>query len=96
MPVRLRGDVFHASGCLFRAVACLVQVLFALNRRYFLNEKGAVAAVDTFPLRPDGFSRIVSRVLAHPGHSQSALGASIEELESLVQSVRELAEPEAS
>jgi hypothetical protein len=38
-----RGDLAYVSGCLFRAVACLVQVLFAVNGRWFVNEKGSVA-----------------------------------------------------
>jgi hypothetical protein len=39
-----RGDQTYISGCAFRALACAAQVLFALNRRYLINEKGALAA----------------------------------------------------
>jgi hypothetical protein len=38
-----RGDTFYVSGCLFRCAACVVQAVFAVNGRYFLNEKGSVA-----------------------------------------------------
>lgn len=85
-----RGDVFHVTGCLFRCVACLVQVLFALNEQYFVNEKGSVQAVDTFELRPEGFGEIVSAVLAQPGTSADELLTSIRRLEELVQAVRQL------
>ncbi len=38
----MRGDVLHVTGGLFRCGACLVQVVYALNERYCINEKGAV------------------------------------------------------
>jgi len=48
-----RNDVTYAAGCCFRAVACMLQVLFALNQEYWLNEKGALLIADKFPLRPE-------------------------------------------
>jgi hypothetical protein len=58
------GDVSYLAGCAFRAVASLCQVLFALNGKWLLNEKGAVAAVDGFALKPADFSRRVTRIYA--------------------------------
>jgi hypothetical protein len=71
-------------------VACLVQVLFALNERYFVNEKGSVKAASTFPLRPDQFEETVSSVLAEPGRDPARLRASVRRLEELVQTTREM------
>ena len=85
-----RGDNFYVSGCLFRCVACLVQVLFALNKRYFVNEKGSVKATSSFPLRPDEFEETVSSVLAAPGEDPAQLRASVRRLEELVQTAREM------
>jgi predicted nucleotidyltransferase len=85
-----RSDIFYVSGCLFRCVACLVQVLFALNERYFVNEKGSVKATSTFPLRPDEFEETVSSVLAEPGRDPARLRASVRRLEELVQTTREM------
>ena len=34
-----RGDAEYVAGCCFRSAACLMQTLFALNRRYLLNER---------------------------------------------------------
>jgi hypothetical protein len=65
-------------------------VLFALNERYFMNEKGAVRIVSTFPLRPDGFEAVVADVLGQPGKSAVQLGRSIEQLDRLVEAVRDL------
>jgi predicted nucleotidyltransferase len=79
-----RGDSAYAAGCLFRCVACLVQVLYALNEQYFLNEKGSVAAVDTFPDHPPDFSVSVARALAQPA------AAGVAQLERLVQDSRQL------
>jgi len=47
-----RADVSYVAGCLFRAVSCLLQALFALNECYWMNEKGAVALADAFLLAP--------------------------------------------
>jgi hypothetical protein len=45
-----KGDQSYIAGCAFRALACAAQVLFALNRRYLINEKGALAAAARLPL----------------------------------------------
>lgn len=55
-----RGDAPYVAGSLCRCAARLVQALFPLNERYFVNEKGSVAAIDSFPLRPEGFGEIAS------------------------------------
>ncbi|BBK33889.1 nucleotidyltransferase-like protein [Stella humosa] len=47
-----RGDLVHVVGCGYRAVACLAQVLFALEGRYLINEKGAVAEAAGFRYSP--------------------------------------------
>ncbi|HEX2181553.1 MAG TPA: nucleotidyltransferase domain-containing protein [Rubrobacteraceae bacterium] len=90
-----RGDIFYVGGCLFRCAACLVQVLFALNERYFVNEKGSVKVAGSFPLRPEGFDVTVSCVLAEPGREPARLRESVREFDQLVQATRELAGPES-
>jgi hypothetical protein len=77
-----RGDVSYLAGCAFRAVASLCQVLFALNGKWLLNEKGAVAAVDGFALKPADFSRRVARIYADLGAGSHAAG--LDHLEALV------------
>ena len=85
-----RSDVFYVVGCLFRCVACLVQVLFALNERYFLNEKGSAQAVDAFAYRPEGFGEAVTAVLAQPGDTAAKLRASLQRMENLRKEVQNL------
>ena len=87
-----RGDVPYVAGCLFQSAMCLVLVLYALNERYFLNEKGSVAEASRFSLAPDGFAAIVRSVLAEPGADSAALLGSIRRLEELREVVANLCE----
>ncbi|WP_373538730.1 nucleotidyltransferase domain-containing protein [Chamaesiphon sp.] len=59
-----REDVAYAAGCCFRSVACMNQVLFALNEEYLLNEKGAVAVANSFRLCPRDYQQRVELVFA--------------------------------
>ena len=83
-----RGDIAYVSGCLFRAVACLVQVLFALEERWFVNEKGAVAEADGFTAAPPGFAARVGAVLAGLDPGPATLAAALEEMAALTAAVR--------
>jgi predicted nucleotidyltransferase len=85
-----RGDVLHVAGSLFRSAACLVQVLFAVNRRYFASEKRALAVTDAFRLCPPRFSSRVKRILSGPGTRPSQLESSREQMAALVREVRNL------
>jgi predicted nucleotidyltransferase len=83
-----RGDVSYLAGCVFRAVACLCQTLFALNGVYLLNEKGAVAAVDGMVHRPGRFSERVEEVYADLGSGGHA--SALDRLQSLIDDTRVL------
>jgi predicted nucleotidyltransferase len=73
-----RFDVPYLSACFFRTTACLLQVLFALNQTYWLNEKGALAIADLFPISPHRFKdriEFVYRALAvSPMQADEAFG----------------------
>ena len=60
----IRGDVAYAAGCCFRSVACMNQVLFALNQEYLLNEKGAVAIANSFAFSPQNYQQRVESAFA--------------------------------
>lgn len=49
-----KGDFHYAEGSLFRTVCAWVQVLYALNNRYLMNEKGALRRVRELERRPEG------------------------------------------
>ncbi|WP_437286090.1 nucleotidyltransferase domain-containing protein [Sorangium sp. So ce406] len=85
-----RGDVLYVSGCLFRAAACLVQALFALNERYLSNEKGAVQRTRALPRCPERFADRVEAALAAPGQGAEALLGSLGRMEALARETRDL------
>lgn len=86
-----RGDVLHVAGSLFACAMALVEVLFALNRRWLTNEKGALEALVALPLRPPGSADEIRRVLAAPGATPEALLASLTSFEALTAETLELA-----
>lgn len=47
-----RGDVNYTMGSVFRAVCSWVEVLYSLNNRYLMNEKGALNWVNGLNLKP--------------------------------------------
>jgi predicted nucleotidyltransferase len=85
-----RADVYYVAGCLFRAIGCLVQVLFALNRRYFVNEKGSLRELDSFALKPANFAAQASSIFSAIGETPQAALERIEQSRVLVQAVNDL------
>jgi Domain of unknown function (DUF4037)/Nucleotidyltransferase domain len=82
------SDVYGTAACLTRAVNQLILVLFALNRRYPVNDKTALAEVAEFESAPREFGPRVQEALA-------GLGASAAELAAAVDAVVRLAEETA-
>ena len=72
-----RSDTYGTAACLSRAVNELVQALFALNRRYLINEKTALAEVAEFELAPRQFGPRAQKTLAHLGTSAAELGHAV-------------------
>ncbi|SDF37939.1 protein of unknown function [Lentzea fradiae] len=64
-----RGDVAYVTGCVFRAVSCLTQVVFAAERRYLTNEKGSVALADGFGAAPERYAERVAEAMSLVGRS---------------------------
>ena len=85
-----RGDVVQVVGYLYRAVAVMVQALFALNERYCINEKGASAQVETFPLHLPQFQARIAALLGAPGTTPDALTISVVTMRHLLTSVHAL------
>ncbi|MCC5632533.1 nucleotidyltransferase domain-containing protein [Nostoc sphaeroides CHAB 2801] len=78
-----RDDVVYAAGCCFRSVACMNQVLFALNEDYLLNEKGAVAIGAKFPICPIDYQRRVEQAFALLAASSKSITEAIAILETI-------------
>jgi predicted nucleotidyltransferase len=87
-----RGDVMYVAGCLFRAAGFMTLVLYALNREFFLNEKGAFAESRRFAIKPARFHDSVAKILGNVGHTPAELSASVEGFQNIAQEMRALAE----
>jgi len=91
-----RADVMYVAGCLFRAAGFMTLVLYALNRRFFLNEKGAFAESQRFAIIPARFHDTAASVLGSIGATSAELSASVDSFQSLVAKLSQLAtSPEA-
>lgn len=48
----LRGDINYAAGSFFRTVCSWLEVVYALNSHYLMNEKGALSNLDRVSVKP--------------------------------------------
>jgi hypothetical protein len=85
-----RKDVTYAAGCCFRSAACILQVLFALNQEYWLNEKGALLIADKFPLRPNRLKERVEEAFAILSADGQSIAKAIDLLDNVNRDVRTL------
>jgi predicted nucleotidyltransferase len=79
-----RGDVTYAVGCCFRAVICLMQVLFAVNEQYWMNEKGSVSLATGFQKSPARLKERVEQAFAQMNSSGTSITEAIDILRELV------------
>jgi predicted nucleotidyltransferase len=87
-----RADAYGVAACLTRAVNQLVLVLFALNRKYLINDKTALAEIAEFERAPREFSPRVQQTLARLGASAAELTAAVEGVAQLFQETVALTE----
>ncbi|MFI5866217.1 DUF4037 domain-containing protein [Streptomyces sp. NPDC051546] len=83
-----RADALYVSLCLSRAFGILVQALYAADRRWCLNEKGALAAADLLPSAPPAFGERVRTLLGAPGTTPDSLTATVTEARTLIEETR--------
>jgi len=76
-----RGDVTYAAGSCFRGVTCLMQVLFAVNEQYWMNEKGAVALADGFEKAPANLRERIETAFSQLNQSSTSIASAIQDLE---------------
>ncbi|MEE1788276.1 DUF4037 domain-containing protein [Streptomyces sp. SP17BM10] len=80
-----RADALYVSLCLSRAVGVLIQALFAMDRRWCLNEKGALAVAEVLPGVPSGFGPRVRSLLGAQGETAESLTATVTRARVLVE-----------
>lgn len=85
-----KNDIVYTTGCIYRVVSCLIQVLYALNEKYIMNEKGALAAADTFEIVPKDFKKKVEKIFCSLTAESKNMKNMIDELTGIVREVEEL------
>jgi hypothetical protein len=87
-----RSGAYGTAACLARAVHELLLVHFALNRRYLMDDKTALAEVAEFERAPRDFGPRVQRMMAHLGESPTELAAAVEGIAQLFRETIALAD----
>ncbi|WP_395844604.1 nucleotidyltransferase domain-containing protein [Archangium violaceum] len=85
-----RAEQTHIAGCAYRALCCVAQVLFALNGRYLINEKGAVAEAATYPITLAGLAQEQAEIWRDIGNADHE--RALRRLRSLSDGLRALVE----
>ena len=88
-----RGDVTFVAGCLFRALGVCAHALHAHARRWVVNEKGLIAAVDALPGAPAGFAARAHGLLARVGSTPEDMAATLDAAGGLVGEVERAVNP---
>jgi predicted nucleotidyltransferase len=87
-----RSDIYGTAACLTSVVNQLVLALFALNGKYPINDKTALAEVAEFERAPREFDVRVQKTLAHLGNTAAELRAAVEGIAELLRETAGLAE----
>ena len=87
-----RSDGYGTAACLTCAVNQLVLALFALNRKYPINDKTALVEIAEFECSPREFGPRVQKTLARLGNSPEELVVAIESVAQLARETVALAD----
>src|SRR5262249_24335886 len=85
--VAARSDTYGTAACLSRAVNEMVLALFALNRKYPVNDKTALAEIAEFERVPRDFGPRVEKALAQLGASPPELLLAIGAISQLLRDI---------
>lgn len=88
-----RGDTAYVAGCLFRAVGLCAHALHAHDRRWLINEKGAVASAARLPSASADFAARAHGGLAGLGTTPASLNAALHAISDLVRTTTETCQP---
>jgi hypothetical protein len=90
--VAARSDTYGTAACLTRAVNELALALFALNRKYPVNDKTVLAEIAEFERAPREFTSRVQKTLAHLGTSAADPVRAVEAIAQLLRDTIQLAD----
>ncbi len=86
----LKDDISYVTGCIYRVISCLIQVIYALNETYIMNEKGSLANVDTFKIIPKDFKKKVEHIFYSLSDDTENMKNLLDELSETVKEVEGL------
>ena len=89
-----RGDTAYVAQCLSSAAGFMTLVLYALNRHFFLNEKGAFLESVRFEIRPARFHEQTGKILGALGNDDAALSKNVEAMREVHRELALLCEKE--
>jgi hypothetical protein len=81
------GEVYLTASTIARCVHALILVLFALNRRYLVNDKTTLVELSEFPHCPPDFRNRVEALLARVGRGSPELEQSVSLMHALFEEV---------
>ena len=85
------GNAVGVAGCVTRFASALILTLFALNRTYLVNDKTALAEIDTFTNAPSKFSARLCTIVSNVGADRNEYNASLKALSALFEEAKILA-----
>lgn len=85
-----RGDKVFLAGLSARLVHDMMQVLFAINKTYYVGDGNNLHYVETFPIQPRAFAERVGDIL-YPPRTKDVLTAQYEAIVALIDDVALLA-----
>jgi hypothetical protein len=83
-----RADTAYIALCLSRVMLVCAHSLHGHDRRWLVNEKGAIASAGRLPCAPTNFERRVCDVLGRVGVSPDELRATLDTATALVEDVK--------
>jgi predicted nucleotidyltransferase len=86
----LKSDIVYAAGCIYRSISCLIQVIYALNETYIMNEKGALANIDSFRIIPKDFKKKAENIFYSLTEDTDNMKNIIDDLSSIIKEVEGL------
>lgn len=82
-----KDDSYYVTAHVVRSVSATNQVLFALNKKYCINEKKAVRMIDGFSIHPAGYKSKVDEIFAAVGTDAKKSCGQLRELVSEVKAL---------
>jgi predicted nucleotidyltransferase len=85
-----KADAVHIAGCAYRVVSCVAQTIFALNRVYLINEKGAIDEAARMAMTIPNLS-MRAKTLWRDLNTADGIARSVKEMTALANDVATLA-----